>query len=100
MRKKIIILLVTLVVLIFISVLLSLVRANHREIQILSIHIGSNRIEVENYLGKGEICYSYGPDEDWWVYNGNPSLWFGRFEDNLEICYSNNTVIKIGRVGL
>ncbi|MDF7800310.1 hypothetical protein P4C99_12605 [Pontiellaceae bacterium B1224] len=100
MRKKAIILLVMLAVLIFAGVLLSLVRANHREIRILSVHIGSNRFEVEHYLGEGRVCHSYGSKEDWWVYDGNPSLWFGRFEDSIEICYSNNVVIKTGRIGL
>ena len=94
------ILVMTIAVIIVVWILLSLVYANHREIRILSVHVGSNRFEVEHYLGNGQPNHSHGIEEGWLTYEGNPSLWFGRFEDSLVICYSNNTVVKIERIGL
>lgn len=100
MRKNANAIVVTMLVIIAAGLLLSLVLANHREIRILSIHVGSNRFEVEHYLGEGQPNHSHGAEEGWLTYEGNPSLWFGRFEDSVAVCYSNNTVIKVYRLGL
>lgn len=99
-RKKAVVLLITLAAIIAANMLLSIVRSNHREIRILSVHVGSSRLEVEHYLGEGQPNHSHGTEEGWLTYEGNPSLWFGRFEDSVVVCYSNNMVVKMYRIGL
>jgi len=88
------------------AIVANLTYVNHREIRILSVKISSERLEVEEYIGKGRVDIS-GPAcgkcfEGYrqFVYNGNPSLWFGRLEDSLVICYIKDKVCDINRGGL
>jgi len=84
----------------------NLAYVNHKEIRIISIKIGSDRLVVENYIGKGRVdisgpsCGKCSKGYSQFVYKGNPSLWFGRLEDSLVVCYLNNKVCDINRVGL
>ena len=100
MRIKAKTLVVTSVVLVLAGTLLSFVHANHREIRVLSVTVGSHRFAVDNSLGKAQPDHSRDPKEEWLVYEGNPSLWFGRLEDHVSICYSNDVVVAIERIGL
>lgn len=99
-KRKVTITLVSLMTVVAVNILISLVLANHREVRILNIHIGSNRFEVEHYLGEGKPNDTHGDEKEWFTYKGNPSLWFGRLEDSVIVCYSNNAVAEIYRIGL
>ena len=92
--------------LLFVCILISFSYSNHRELRVLNVQVGGSKHLVEHYLGSGRIgvtpkkCSQCGSEVDNYIYKGNPSLWFGRLEDNLDICYLNNIVCEITRVGL
>jgi len=91
------------------GLLLSFTLANRKEIQIQKIKIGTTRIMVERLMGsKGDkrpvSCNCEDPSmtvsEDHYSYKGNGSLWYGRFEDHINVCYNENVVCSLYRSGL
>lgn len=89
---------------------LSFTLAHRKEIQIQKIKIGTAREGVERLLGSEGIkrvvsCICEEPlvnevSEDHHAYSGNASLWFGRFEDWINVCYHENKVCSLYRSGL
>ncbi len=84
-----------------------------REQKVLKVQIGMSRIEVEKLVGNprgdDEDCaYITCPENaqsnpenarsNW--YHANASLWYGRLEDKLLICYDNDIVCELRRIGL
>lgn len=80
--------------------------ALQREDRVLRVQPGMHRAEVERLLGPGAPDVSFDVTEenpkieDQHYYRANPSLWYGRFEDNLIVRYSNGRVVSISRIGL
>ena len=100
---------VLVLVMVVLGIILRMTFANRKEIKILSVKIGSNRWQVEELLGSGgnkkhtSCTCEQSPmqvSEDHYAYRGNGSLWYGRFEDYLNICYSDNVVCGMYRSGL
>lgn len=62
--------------------------------------------EVERLLGPGTVdvmspeCGVCPKGREQFAYEANPSLWYGRFEDTLVVCYASDVVCGVTRVGL
>ena len=91
---------------VFFALLSSYLSSKAIEERIVQIKIGMNKSEVELLLGNGKKDISWPtckkcPEkrEQIW-YKGNPSLWYGHFEDALIVCYANNAVCDFERYGL
>jgi hypothetical protein len=82
------------------------VTAKVREGKVLRVRPGMHKNEVEQLLGRGEpdvmspACEKCPPGRKQFVYEANASLWYGRLEDNLVVCYVNDVVCDTTRVGL
>ncbi len=82
------------------------IAARLRENRVLQIKPGMKMEYVERLLGAGvadvmpTACQSCPKDRKQFAYAANPSLWYGRFEDNLVVCYNSDVVCAITRVGL
>jgi len=80
--------------------------AYHREDKISQVKIGLHRSVVEDLLGTGfpdessPVCPGCPEIRTQLFYRGNPSLWYGRLEDNLVICYVDDVVCGMTRIGL
>jgi hypothetical protein len=65
-----------------------------------------SKLDVELLAGLGTSfimepsCEQCPPDSTQFTYEGNSSLWSTRFEDTLVICYDNDIVCDITRIGL
>src|SRR5262245_45589242 len=74
------------------------VAARLRESKVKQIKLGISKSEVEQLLGKGypdvssPVCEKCPPRREQFVYPANPSLWYGRFEDTLIVCYVDGVV--------
>jgi hypothetical protein len=78
-----------------------------KETKIRQIKPGMNKTQVEALLGPGKTDGSSdGANHKWpsgrlqYSYEGNPSLWYLRWEDALIIGYTNDSVSDIQRCGL
>jgi hypothetical protein len=83
------------------------ISARVRENAVQKVKPGMQKAEVETLLGPGKSdISSSGMKRDWptgrqqFSYRGNPSLWFGRWEDELIVGYTNNIVSDTERCGL
>jgi len=62
--------------------------------------------DVERLLAIGQpdtmspACENCPTGRTQFAYRGNPSLWYGRLEDRLVVCYTNDMVCDTSRVGL
>ena len=81
--------------------------ARARESAMLKIKPGVHKTQVEALLGSGQPdTSSDGVEHHWPVgrkqysYKGNPSLWYGRWEDELIVGYTNDIVSDTTRCGL
>jgi hypothetical protein len=95
-----------LLLIIFVLLSVSFGIALHRENKVLSVSVGMGKSEIEKILGqpaypprvkesqKGEVL------SEEIYYKANPTLWFGRWEDNLVVTYKDGVSIVISRVGL
>lgn len=99
------IMLVLLVLAVLAAVCLGVV-ARVRERAISQIKPGMHKRAVESLLGLGQpdimspACENCPDAREQLTYRGNPSLWYGRLEDTLVICYTNEVVCDTSRVGL
>ena len=65
-----------------------------------------HRHEVERLLGPGVVdvmgyaCGECPSERTQFAYTANPSLWYGRLEDTLVVCYVEEVVCATTRVGL
>ena len=91
--KKIALALLVLIVLI---ALCSGVTARVRESKITKVRLGMHKRDVER-LPACEHCPT---GFSQYVYRANQSLWYGRLEDALVVCYTNDVVCDTSRVGL
>ncbi len=82
------------------------IRARAREERVLRVQPGMHRSEVERLLGPGSPDVSNDVSElnpvvkDQFSYEGNPSLWYRRFEDSLVVRYTNDVATSTKRIGL
>ena len=82
------------------------VAARLRENRVLQIKPGMKMEQVERLLGTGvadvmpTACQNCPKDRKQFAYDANPSLWYGRFEDKLVVCYNSDVVCATTRVGL
>ena len=82
------------------------VAARVRESKVKSVKAGMNRAQVERLLGPGEertgapSCAMCPAPREQFVYEANPSLWYGHLADRLIVCYVNGTVCDTVRYGL
>jgi hypothetical protein len=82
------------------------IRARMREERILSVKPGVHRSEVERLLGPGvpdvslDLADVKPSGKDQYSYSGNPSLWYGRFEDSIIVRYTGDVVSTTTRIGL
>ena len=80
--------------------------ARVREQKIVQVIPGMQKRDVDRLLGAGRpdimspACDKCPTERAQYVYSGNPSLWYGHFEDALVVCYTNDFVCGITRVGL
>jgi hypothetical protein len=95
-----------LLVLTMLTALCTGVFARLREQKILQIRPGMQKRDVERFLGVGQpdimspACKNCPSERTQFAYRGNPSLWYGRLEDTLVVCYTNDMVCDTSRVGL
>lgn len=91
---------------IVILLLFSLVHDVYKENKVNKIFLGMSQEKAEQILGKGKKSYVYPvcskceTYDTQFSYDGNASLWFGRLEDTIIICYSNNIACDMKRVSL
>lgn len=96
----------TLLVLVVLMAGLTGVVARLREQKILQVRPGMHKSEVERLLGVGlpdimsPACEKCPTGRLQYVYRANQSLWYGRLEDTLVVCYTNDLVCDTTRVGL
>lgn len=82
------------------------VTAHVREGKLEQIRPGMRKRDVERLLGAGQpsimspACEKCPPGRTQYAYNANPSLWYGRLEDTLVVCYVGDVVCDTSRVGL
>ena len=82
------------------------VAARLRERKMVQIIPGMHKGEVERLLGASRpdsmlpACEKCPTERSQYVYRGNPSLWYGRLEDTLVVCFTNDVVCDTTRVGL
>lgn len=80
--------------------------AKVREGKVLRVQPDMHRSEVEQLLGRGvpdvmvPACEKCPSGRKQFVYEANASLWYGRLEDRLSVCYVNDVVCDSTRVGL
>ena len=85
-------------------------QARYKESVLDNVFIGMTREQAEQILGPAiqdrlevgqkpscPICPQADAEI---VYKGNPSLWLGRLEDTLRVCYAANRVCDKFHVGL
>jgi hypothetical protein len=87
--------------------LFSWVSARARERRVLKVMPGMPKPEVEKLLGSGVPDHSGSAETATWPtnrvqfsYRANPSLWYGRWEDELIVSYTNGVVSNTERCGL
>src|ERR1043166_2510372 len=101
--KKIVL---ALLVLTALTAICTAVFARLRERKISQIRPGMQKRDVEHLLGVGQpdvmspACENCPTERTQFAYRGNPSLWYGRLEDTLVVCYTNDIVCDTSRVGL
>jgi len=77
-----------------------------KEKKINRIEIGMTEEKVVRLLGPGSVdhmspaCERCPETRKQKVYRGNPSLWYGRLEDFIVVCYVDGIVCDQSRVGL
>jgi hypothetical protein len=82
------------------------VAARVRERKVVQVKSGMHKSEVEQLLGPGRpdimspACEKCPTGRSQYVYRANQSLWYGRLEDALVVCYTNDVVCDTTRVGL
>jgi hypothetical protein len=97
---------VAVVAVVVIAALCTGVVARAREQRISRITPGMYKRDVERLLGAGgsdimsPACERCPTGRTQFSYRGNPSLWYGRLEDTLVVCYTNDVVCDTTRVGL
>src|SRR5262249_10126337 len=89
----------------FIVMMFSAASARVRENKVRTVKPGMRKAEVEALLGAGGTNGSVAtghsnafPGREELLYNGNPSLWYGRLDgDRVLVGYTNNIVSDIER---
>jgi hypothetical protein len=111
-RKKIILFIIVSFLLL---ICFSLWKATYKEYNINKVHIGMHKNDVEELLWKWEISRTFTNGSkssfplcrEWcgkkyiqYYYNLGPNLWYTRLEDTYTICYNNEVICNMVRVGL
>jgi len=78
-----------------------------KEGKIRGIKPGRHKTQVQQLLGPGQtnstsdgVNHKSSPGREQYSYKGNPSLWYGRWEDELIVGYTNDIVSDTTRCGL
>jgi hypothetical protein len=82
------------------------VAARVREGRVSSVKVGMSRADVERILGPGRstsatpVCPTCPATRTQFEYEGNPSLLYGHLADRFVVCYVDDVVCGMTRVGL